>query len=80
MRHDFIVRLTESKQKFHRDMVRKMRSTLEGISTAMEQGMKQRAQGEKELARRQASLSHELPQMDELRDKLLSIRDNINLI
>jgi uncharacterized protein YaaN involved in tellurite resistance len=60
-------------------MVHKMRSTLEGISTATEHGMKQRAQGEKELAQRQATLSQELPQMDELRDRLLSIKDNIKL-
>ena len=80
MRHDFIARLTGSKQKFYRDMVDKMRSTLEGISTAMEHGMKQRARGEKELQQRQATLSQELPAMDELRDRLLSIRDDINLV
>ncbi len=46
MRHDFIARLDESSQEFRREMGRKMRATLEGISTAMENGMKQRAQGE----------------------------------
>ncbi len=80
MRHDFIARLDESKQKFRREMGRKMQSTLEGIGTAMENGMKQRAQGEKELLQRQAVLSQELPEMDELTERLLSIKENINLI
>jgi hypothetical protein len=59
-------------------MVRKMRSTLEGIGTAMEKGMKQRAQGEKELLQRQSALSRELPEMDELRDRLLAVRESIS--
>jgi tRNA U34 5-carboxymethylaminomethyl modifying GTPase MnmE/TrmE len=78
MRYDFIARLSDSKQKFHREMVRKMRSTLEGIGTAMEKGMKQRAQGEKELLQRQSALSRELPEMDELRDRLLAVRESIS--
>jgi GTP-binding protein EngB required for normal cell division len=77
IRHDFIARLNESKQKFHGEMVRKMRSTLDGISTALEKGMKQRVQGEEELVRRQAILSQELLKIGELRDQLLHIRECI---
>ncbi len=77
MRHDFIARLSDSKQKFHREMVGKMRSTLAGIGTAMEKGMKQRAKGEEELLLRQSALSRELPEMDELRNKLLAVRERI---
>jgi GTPase SAR1 family protein len=78
MRYDFIARLNESKQKFHREMIGKMHSTLAGIATAMEKGMKQRTQGEKELELRQSLLSQELPEMDALRDKLQTIRENLS--
>jgi GTPase SAR1 family protein len=78
IRYDFIARLSDSKQKFHGEMIQKMRSTLEGIGKAMEKGMKQRAQGEKELLLRQSALSRELPEMDALRDNLLAIRENIS--
>ena len=54
MRHDFIERLNRSRQKFRHEMVGNMRATLEGISTALEKGMKQRVQGETELVQRQA--------------------------
>ena len=80
MRHDFIERLKGSKQKFHREMVSKMHSTLEGISTALEKGMKQRAQGEEELLQRQAVLAEELSGMDESREKLLKIRECVNAV
>jgi GTP-binding protein EngB required for normal cell division len=80
MRHDFIARLGESKEKFQRDMVRKMRAMLEGISTALEKGMKQRVQGEEELLRRQVMLSRELHQMDELKERLLTMRERINAV
>jgi GTPase SAR1 family protein len=78
LRHDFIARLSESKQRFQREMVRKMRSTVEGIGTAMEKGMRQRAQGEKELLLRQSALSAELPEMDALRDRLLTIKESLS--
>jgi GTPase SAR1 family protein len=77
MRHDFISRLSDSKQRFHREMVQKMRWTLDGIAAALEKGMKQRACGEQELQLRQSALSLELPEMDELRDKLLAVRERI---
>ena len=78
MRYDFIARLSDSKQKFHREMVRQMRLILEGIGTAMEKGMRQRAQGENELLLRQSALSQEMPEMDQLREKLLTIRESIS--
>ena len=78
IRHDFIARLSENKQQFHREMVRKMRSTLEGISTALENGMQQRAHGEKEVAQRQSDLSEELLKVDALREHLLTVREAIN--
>jgi len=77
MRHDFISRLSDSKQRFQREMIQKMRWTLEGIATAMEKGMKQRARGEQELQLRQSALSQELPEMDKLRNKLLAVRERI---
>lgn len=80
MRHDFIERLNASKQKFHREMVLKMRSTLEGISTALEKGMRQRARGEAALLERQSVLSEELSGMDEAREKLLKIRKHVSTV
>jgi len=80
MRHDFIERLTESKQKFRREMVQKMRSTVEGISVALENGIKQRVHGEKELLQRQLVLSRELLKLNELRDKLMHIRERVDTV
>lgn len=76
MRHDFIERLQKSRHKFHHEMVEKMDATLEGISTALERGMAQRAQGEAELQQRQSVLARELGRMDELQKLLVTIREN----
>ena len=80
MRHDFIERLHKSRQKFHHDMVEKMNATVQGISAALEKGMTQRVQGEAELEQRQAILAQELLQMDELREKLLKIRESVRAV
>jgi len=76
MRHDFIERLQKSRHKFHHEMVETMDATLEGISTALERGMEQRAQGQAELQQRQSVLARELGRMDELQKLLLAIREN----
>ena len=76
MRHDFIERLQKSRHKFHHEMVETMDATLEGISTALERGMAQRAQGEAELQQRQSVLARELGRMDELQKLLVTIREN----
>jgi hypothetical protein len=80
MRHAFIERLTESKQKFRQEMVLKMRSTLDGISVALENGIKQRAQGEEELLQRRQVLSQELLQLNELGDELKHIRERVDTV
>ncbi len=80
MRHDFAERLNRSRQKFRHEMVGNMRATLEGISTALEKGMKQRVQGQTDLVQRQAQLTLELSQMDESREQLLMIRETINAV
>jgi GTPase SAR1 family protein len=80
MRHAFIERLTESKKRFRHEMVWKMRSTLEGISEALENGITQRAQGEKELVQRQMVLSQELFRLNELGGELMHIRKRIDTV
>jgi hypothetical protein len=80
MRHAFIERLTESKQKFRQEMGLKMRSTLDGISLALENGIKQRAHGEEELLGRRQVLSRELLKLDEFGDELKHIRERVNTV
>jgi GTPase SAR1 family protein len=79
-RHAFAERLSESKQKFRREMVQKIRLTLEGISVALENGIKQRAQGERELLQRQLTLSDELSKLNELGDELTLIRERADTV
>lgn len=77
MRHAFIVRLTESKQRFRHEMVERMRATLEGIGSALENGVNQRIRGEEELLRRQTALTQELLKMRKTSEKLMHIRESI---
>ena len=80
MRHDFIERLRRSKQKFHREMVGKMRATLEGISTALEKGMKQRAQGEEGASFRGKSASPRNCPKWMNRERTPEIRESISAV
>ena len=57
-----------------------MRSTLDGISMALENGIKQRAHGEEELLRRRQVLSQELLQLNELGDELKHIRERVDTV
>ena len=77
MRHAFIVRLTESTQRFRHEMVERMRATLEGIGSALENGVNQRIRGEEELLRRQTALTQELLKMRKTSEKLMHIRESI---
>jgi len=79
-RHAFIERLSESKKEFRREMVQRMSLTLEGIRIALENGIKQRAQGETELRQRHQVLSDELFKLNELGEELMRVRDRVDSV
>jgi GTPase Era involved in 16S rRNA processing len=74
VRYDFIERLNKGKQKLRQEMLRRMEATVEGISQAMEKGMHQRSQSEKEMKERLSALSDGLIKMDAIREELTDIK------
>jgi GTPase SAR1 family protein len=78
MRHDFLERAKESRNSFQKAMKEKMRTTMNGISAAIEKGMRQRAAGEQEVAARQRTLAGELRAMDTTRADLSSLSEALH--
>lgn len=76
IRHDFIERLGKSKREFRREMLQKIEATVEGIGSAIEKGMSQRARGEEEVEHTQTVLFEGLRKLDEVRHDLMCIRES----
>ncbi len=78
LRYDFAERLDKSKLEFRWEMLQKIEATIEGIGTAIEKGMNQRAKGEQEVNERTQTLSKVAGKLDELRDRLTGIRECVD--
>jgi len=74
VRYDFVERFNKGKQKFRQEMLRRMEATVDGISQAMERGIYQRSQSEKEMLERLSALSDGLIKMDAIREELTDIK------
>lgn len=75
MRYDFIERLNKGKLEFRRQMLQKIEATVEGIASAVEKGMSQRARGEREVEERRTALLAGLEKMDDVKKELSSVRE-----
>lgn len=73
-RHDFMERLEKSKRDFRREMLRRIESTIEGISDAIQKGLNKRSMGEKEAGARKETLSAAAETMDGIKDRLAVIK------
>ncbi len=72
-RHDFIERLEKSKVDFRWEMLQRIESTIEGISTAIRKGVDKRGLGEIEANERSRALSVESEALDKIRERLTAI-------
>lgn len=77
IRFDFAERLDKSKLDFRWTMLQRIEATIEGISTAIEKGMNQRSKGEKEVEKRKHELSEAVQKLDDVRGKLMEIKESI---
>jgi len=75
---DFEQRLNKSKLDFRWEMFQRIDATLEGISKAIEKGMSQKSKGEKAVEERKAMLLETEIRMNEIKDKLVSIRQQVS--
>jgi GTPase SAR1 family protein len=73
-RYDFIERLDKSKHDFRWDMLQKIESTIEGISTAIQKGVDKRGMGEKEAEDRKGVLYAAAERLDKIKDRLAGIK------
>ncbi|NLI83386.1 MAG: dynamin, partial [Deltaproteobacteria bacterium] len=71
IRSDLLERLNQSTQAFRSEMLRKVETTADGIAAAIENGVKQKSQGEREVRARQEVLTAELAGIREMREELL---------
>jgi GTP-binding protein EngB required for normal cell division len=71
---DFEERLDKSKLDFRWEMLQKIDAAIEGISAAIEKGMKQRTKGEKEIEARKQALAQTVEKLDEIKERLMRIR------
>jgi GTPase SAR1 family protein len=72
--YDFEQRLDKSKLDFRWEMLKKIDATIEGISTAIEKGMKQRTRSEQEVEERKHTLAQTAEKLDEIKESLFRIR------
>jgi ribosome biogenesis GTPase A len=77
VRYDFAERLDKSKLDFRWEMLQRIEATIEGISKAIEKGMSQKSKGEKAVEERKAVLLEEEKRMNEIKDKLIKIRQEV---
>ncbi len=73
-RHDFMERLDKSKHDFRWEMLRRIESTIEGISTAIRKGVDKRSMGEKEAEERKRTLSEAAETLDSIKGRLAAIK------
>lgn len=74
--NDFQERIDKSKLDFRWEMLQRIEATLEGIGTAVEKGMTQRSRSEEEIGKRDLELRKTLQVLNELKDRLMNIRNN----
>jgi GTPase SAR1 family protein len=78
VRYDFVERLDKSKLDFRWEMFERIEATIKGISSAIENGMNQKSKGEKAVEERKAVLLETQDRMDVIRDKLITIRQQVS--
>ncbi|MFP5212320.1 MAG: hypothetical protein ACLGPL_02970 [Acidobacteriota bacterium] len=76
IRSDFIDRLNKSKACFRAGMLQTIDSTVERIGGAIESGMNQRLQGEREAESRRVDLEGVLSGLRELRKDITLVRQS----
>jgi hypothetical protein len=59
-------------------MFQRIEATIEGIAKAIEKGMSQKSKGEKAVEERKAVLLEAERRMNEIKDKLIKIRQQIS--
>ncbi len=78
VRFDFAERLDKSKLDFRWEMFKRIEATIEGISKAIEKGLSQKSKGERAVEERKAFLIENEKRMNEIKDKLIQIRQKIS--
>jgi len=78
VRYDFAERLDKSKLDFRWQMLQRIEATLEGISTAIKKGMSQKSKGEKAVEERKAVLLETEQKINEIKDNLIQIRQQVS--
>jgi hypothetical protein len=78
VRFDFAERLDKSKLDFRWEMFERIEATIKGISSAIEKGMNQKSKGEKAVGERKAILLETQERMDVIRDKLVTLREQVS--
>jgi hypothetical protein len=78
IRYDLTERLNRSKHAFRREVLDKLEATINGIATAIANGVQQKSRSEQELHQRQLDLLRESSKLDAIRNELLRIRDLIH--
>ena len=73
--NDFEERIQKSKLDFRWEMLQRIEATVEGIGAAVEKGMTQRSRSEKEVEKRSRELGESLKALDEMRDRLIRIKN-----
>lgn len=78
VRYDFTERLDKGKLDFRWEMLQRIEATIEGISTAIDKGMSQKSKGEKAVEERKEGLLENEHKMNEIREKLIKIRQQVS--
>lgn len=79
VRFDFAERLDKSKLDFRWEMFKRIEATIEGISKAIEKGLSQKSKGEQAVEERKAFLIENEKKINEIKEKLIQIRQKISL-
>jgi GTPase SAR1 family protein len=77
---DFEERLIKSKLDFRWEMFQRIEATIEGIGAAIEKGMSQRSKSEKEATERKNEVSDVLARLDNIKDRLMKLREDLGAI
>lgn len=72
--YDFERRLDKSRLDFRWEMLRRIDATIEGISTAIEKGMTQRAKGEQDVSKRKEELDKTAKKQSQIKAGLMRIK------
>jgi GTPase SAR1 family protein len=77
VRYDFVERLDKAKLDFRWEMFQRLEATIKGIFSAIEKGMSQKTKGEKAVEERKEVLIETERRMNEIKDKLIKIRQHV---